>query len=306
MLELYLEATQERDDMCVDDVIFDEIKMEKLGFAYPNFTEYELKYFDILLRKLELSPKQTEYELNTIHAIQEAKRNADHVPPIILKDVSLHLKKWSIYWIVGKNGAGKTTLMHLLMSYFRSYTGEIYRGAHEQKTLRLEHTEQSIAVIEQEPFLLRWFTIRQNLLLWVKKEYTDDELYTLLSHFDMDNQIRELRKWLDTVYSYDCNFSWWQNQILSLLRVYLQDKPVMILDEWTNQLDAENEAKIMDLLLEKKQDKIILIISHRMTSMQKTDYLYCLEDWSITSQGTPQELKNTDSLYAILWKQQIE
>jgi ABC-type transport system involved in cytochrome bd biosynthesis fused ATPase/permease subunit len=80
----------------------------------------------------------------------------------------------------------------------------------------------------------------------------------------------------------------------------------MILDEGTNQLDVENESKIMSLLLEHKKEKIILMISHRMTTLQKADYLYCLEEGIITDQGTPGALRKKDSLYARFWKEQVE
>ncbi len=154
--------------------------------------------------------------------------------------------------------------------------------------------------------MLRWFTIKQNLLLWVDKEYSDEELYDLLSMFDLDGKIRKLRNGLNTLYSYDCDLSWWQQQIIALLRVYLQDKPIMILDEGTNQLDATNEIKIMNLLLKNKQNKIIIMISHRMTTLNKADYLFCLEGWKITDQGAPWELRKKDTLFKRFWNEQVE
>lgn len=244
--------------------------------------------------------------LNKIYALQEAKAQANIIPQTILHDISLTFEKWNIYGIVGRNGAGKTTLMHLLMNYFHLPENTIQRWSIWNESLAFSFFEDNIAVIEQVPFILRWFTIRQNLLLWVSKNYSDEVLYELLAMFDLDDKIRTMRKWLDTLYSYDCDLSGWQQQIIALLRVYLQDKPVMILDEWTNQLDATNESKIMNLLLKNKKHKIIIMISHRMTSLQKADVLFCLEDGKIIDSGAPSELKKRDSLYRKFWNEQVE
>ena len=304
MLELYLDATHTPDGW-VSDISFDKITLCGLRFAYPTFTQYELKYFDIMLQKLELDDHLDEHALNKLHALQEAKKTAKEESIEVLHGLDCEFSRGSVYGIVWKNGAGKTTLMHLLMSYFNTYTGDIYRWDYKQWDLSFDHFEDHISVIEQEPFLLRWFSIRDNILAWVSAHVTDDYLYELLWRFGLDKVIREYRKWLDTIYSYDCNFSWWQEQLISLIRVYLQDKQVMILDEWTNQLDAENESKIMQMLLENKQDKIIIMISHRMTTLQKADYLYCLEKWTITDQWSPTELRNQDSLFAKFWDEQV-
>lgn len=307
ILELYLEATeQQHTQQDSSQIHYDYIKFNRLTFAYPQFTEYELKYFDILLKKIDQSTTKSDRKLNQLHAIQEAKEKSKEISPTILHNIDLMLSKGKIYGIVGRNWAGKTTMMHLLMNYFTLPPQSIVRGRHGNEDLWLDFFEQNIAVIEQDPFILRWFTIKQNLLLGVNKEYSDEQLYEILSMFDLDTKIRSMRKWLDTVYSYDCDLSWGQLQIISLLRVYLQDKPVIILDEWTNQLDANNEAKVMNLLLNNRDHKIIIMISHRMTSLQKADELLCLENGIITDRWTPKELKQRPSLYQQFRQEQVE
>ncbi len=307
ILELYLEATEQQHmEQDISQIHYDHITFNHLTFAYPQFTEYELKYFDILLKKIDQSTTKSDEKLNQLHAIQEAKEKAKEISPMILHDTHLTFNKGKIYGIVGRNWAGKTTMMHLLMNYFTLPPQSIMRGRHGNEDLWLDFFEQNIAVIEQDPFILRWFTIKQNLLLGVSKEYSDEQLYEILSMFDLDTKIRSMRKWLDTVYSYDCDLSWGQLQIISLLRVYLQDKPVMILDEWTNQLDATNEAKVMNLLLKNRDHKIIIMISHRMTSLQKADELLCLENGIITDRWTPKELKQRPSLYQQFRQEQVE
>lgn len=309
ILNLYLDATSQKDGILIDyeEIIYDSICIKNLKFAYPSYTTYELQYFDIMLKRLNMDKDTlSDYHMNKIHVLQEAKENATLPSPIILDDVSLQLKKWNIYGIVGKNWAGKTTLMHLLMNYFHLENNSIMRWSVPSNKLPFQFFEENIAVVEQQPFILWGFTLKQNILLWVKQKYDDEELYVLLKMFDLDEKIRKFRKWLDTVYSYDCDLSWWQLQIIALLRVYLQNKPVMILDEGTNQLDATNELKIMNLLLDNKKDKIIVMISHRMTSLQKADMLFCLENGRIKDFWSPNELKKRKSLFQKFWNEQVE
>jgi ATP-binding cassette subfamily B protein len=77
------------------------------------------------------------------------------------------------------------------------------------------------------------------------------------------------------------------------------------MDEWTNQLDAENEILVMEELLKNKADKIIIFITHRMTSIRKADKIFCLENWNITDQWTHQELLKWDNIYKSFWEKQV-
>lgn len=308
ILNLYLDATKQKDQVeLIQTIKYDSIILNNLTFSYPSFTGYELQYFDIMLKRLDESQeKLNEFQLNKLHALQDAKNQKDYKESLVLDNVAMEFIKGNVYGIVGRNGAGKSTMMHLIMNFFNLPNNTILWWKTGNEKLWFRFFEKNIAVIEQDPFMLRWFTLKQNLLLWVSKNYTDDQLYDLLHMFDLDTKIRKLRNGLDTLYSYDCDLSGWQQQIIALLRVYLQDKPVMILDEGTNQLDATNEIKIMNLLLQKKKNKIVIMISHRMTTLNKADYLFCLEDGKITDQWTPTELRKKESLFKRFWNEQVE
>ena len=77
---------------------------------------------------------------------------------------------------------------------------------------------------------------------------------------------------------------------MAFIRLLLQDRPIVIMDEGTNQLDAENEILVMNKLLEKKSEKIIIFITHRMSTISRADDIYCLEHHSITHHGAHSEL----------------
>jgi ABC-type multidrug transport system fused ATPase/permease subunit len=136
ILELYLEATeQQHAKQDSSKMQYDRIIINHLTFAYPQFTEYELKYFDILLKKIDKSTTKSDKKLNQLHAIQEAKEKAKEISPIILHNTHITFEKGKIYGIVGRNGAGKTTMMHLLMNYFTLPSKSIMRGRHGNEDL---------------------------------------------------------------------------------------------------------------------------------------------------------------------------
>jgi ABC-type multidrug transport system fused ATPase/permease subunit len=127
-----------------------------------------------------------------------------------------------------------------------------------------------------------------------------------LDRFHLWEKIRKTSSGLDVTVGERTWFSGWQEQLLVLIRILLQDRPILIFDEWTNQLDADNELMVMDELLKNKQDKIIIFITHRMTTMRRADYIYCLEEGLITNQWKHDELLAKDSIYARFWKKQVE
>lgn len=122
----------------------------------------------------------------------------------------------------------------------------------------------------------------------------------------MDKKIRQSSRGLDSEIGKDIEFSGGQNQILSIIRILLQDRPILVLDEGTNQLDAENEALVMKHLLRKRTGKIILFITHRMNTIARSDEVLCMEHGKITAHGKPADLlKQNDNPYARFYRTQI-
>jgi ABC-type multidrug transport system fused ATPase/permease subunit len=140
----------------------------------------------------------------------------------------------------------------------------------------------------------------------VFEKVSDKKIVELLEKFHLKKKIFKNRQWLDAQIWYDNDFSWWEKQILVLIRTMLQDRKILIMDEWTNQLDAENEALVMNELLKNKSDKIIIFITHRMTSIRKADKIFCLEKWKITNKWTHAELLKSWNIYKEFWDKQVE
>ena len=86
-----------------------------------------------------------------------------------------------------------------------------------------------------------------------------------------------MRLGLDSNLGWDDDLSGGQKQLIAIIRIILQDRPILILDEGTNQLDAENEMRVMNRLLRDKADKIVIFITHRMSTIRSADGIFCME-----------------------------
>jgi ABC-type multidrug transport system fused ATPase/permease subunit len=263
----------------------------------------ELKYLEIIENRIK--SYWGKYEENELHLIEESKKEILEKSPIILERTNLVFVKWKTYWLVGKNWAWKTTLTSLLFNSFDNYTWKIFIDSKELREFKRDFFNDNISLVSQIPYVIEWLTIRENLLLWVNKKYEDEYILSLLDKFWLKKKILKNRKWLDVRLWYDNNFSWWEKQLIVLIRTILQDKKVIIMDEWTNQLDAENELLVMSELLKYKHDKIIIFITHRMTTIRKSDLIYCLENWQITDYWNHKTLLSRDNIYSKFWRKQV-
>ena len=283
------------------------INVHDLTFAYPKVSSEELAAYQIMIKRLQAygAKKITTTIKDKISYMQDAFEEVDKPCHPVLKHISCSFEKWKVYGIVWHNGAGKTTLMALLMNYFPNYEGNISYNNTTIKELDPSSCPDLFSVIMQDPFVFYFLSIKENLLLGVHKEYSNEELYEYLEEFWLANKVKKMRKWLDSSIGYDSDFSWGEKQIIVLIRILLQDRSILIVDEWTGQLDAQNEMRIMKKLLAKKEEKIVIFIAHRMSVMKHVDTILCIEKWEITDIWTPKELLARPSLYKSFWDYQI-
>lgn len=314
-LDLYLKMTtpwspsRSKSDLVLIPT-YDELQtlsINHLTFAYPKISPEELEAYQIMIKRLQSywEKKVSELIKDNISFMQDAFDSSKKPPVPVLKDVSYTFEKGKVYGIVWYNGAGKTTLMTLLMNYFPEYKWDIFYNTTNLKNVDSSSCPNLFSVIMQDPFIFYFLSIRDNLLLWVNKSYSDEELFVYLAEFHLEEKVRKMRKWLDSTIWYDSEFSGGEKQLLVLIRVLLQDRPILIIDEGTWQLDAQNEMRIMKKLLKKKNEKIIIFIAHRMSVMKHVDTILCMEGWKITDIGTPNDLLARPSLYKSFWEYQI-
>ena len=227
---------------------------------------------------------------------------------IVLKNINLNLQQGKIYGIVGQNGAGKTTLMKLIKRTIDPTSGKIIvSNSKELKTIDPLHWKNYIGNVNQDNFLWEALTVRENLLLGLNQteiaNFTDERIFEVIKKIGLSHKITSL----DLIIGENLELSGGEKQLLELARVVLQKKPLIILDEATNQLDAGKEEIVLNLLQELKQEAIIIFITHRMTTTKKCDQVIVLENGVITATGSPNQLLEAkeENLFQSFWRKQI-
>ncbi len=195
----------------------------------------------------------------------------------VLKGINFSLKKGEIIGIEGKSGCGKSTLFKLLLHFEEPNSGTIKYNGENISSYSREAISKNITLFSQTTYLFKK-TIRYNLNL-AKPGSSDEELYKALAKAGLEEKIRSLKNGLDTeINDLGDNLSSGEKQRLGLARIFLADTPVILLDEATSNVDAYNEAYILNQLKKEKEDKAIIIISHRPTSLSICDNIYHMKD----------------------------
>lgn len=226
----------------------------------------------------------------------------------VLEDINYTFKKGQIYGLVGYNGAGKTTLTKLIKRTIDPSSGQILVNNTELKHIEPNFWKNYLAAIEQENFLWESLTVKENLLLGLtaaeSQKIADKQLHKIIKQVGLADKISDL----NLIIGENLELSGGQKQLLEIARVILQQKPILILDEGTNQLDAEKEQLVLDLLQQAKKQAIVIFITHRMTTTKKCDQILVLENGQITATGTPEQLLEAKqkNLFKTFWETQVQ
>ncbi len=195
----------------------------------------------------------------------------------VLKNVSFSLKKGEIVGIEGKSGGGKSTLFKLLLHFEKPNSGNVSYNGKDISSYSREALAKNVTLFSQSTYLFK-NTIRYNLCI-AKENASDEELYSALSKAGLSEKIKSLKDGLDTqINDLADNLSSGEKQRLGLARVFLANTPLILLDEATSNVDAYNEAYILSQLKKEKENKAILLISHRSSSLSVCDKVYHLKD----------------------------
>ncbi|GAB4148545.1 MAG: hypothetical protein OHK0017_11340 [Patescibacteria group bacterium] len=321
----------------------ESIRFEQVSFTYPKFFEEEQAYLEQMQirvglksgpqldlsgsdsvidrrqlmyrnwRRLQskIAPKhvhpwvrrQLQDEFKELESMfQQAQENK-----VVLNDLSFELKAGKVYGIVGYNGAGKTTLTKLIKRTVDPSEGKIFINDRSLITVDPLAWKDSIASIEQQSFVWETLSVRDNLLLGMKRpaeSVFDEELWQALAKVGLEKDVTNL----DAIFGEGLEMSGGQKQLLEIARVYLQKKPLVILDEGTNQLDAVKESGILAVLHEIKKHSVVIFITHRMTTCSRCDEILVLDNGQLAAQGTHDQLLNSEkyNLYQKFWSIQVD
>ena len=195
----------------------------------------------------------------------------------ILTDVNSRIKKGETLGIMGRSGSGKSTLLKLLMRFWDPQEGSISINGINIKDINTQSLYSNIDYMTQTTILFAG-SIRDNLRI-AKADASDEEIYEALRKASIDEDIRKLEHGLDTrVSDLGDNFSGGERQRIGLARCFLTDSQLLLLDEPTSNLDSYNEAIILKSLVEGIQDKTIVMVSHRESTMGVCDRIIRVKD----------------------------
>ena len=222
----------------------------------------------------------------------------------ILKNVSFTINPKETCAFVGATGAGKTTILSLLVRNYEIQKGEILIDGINIKDIKIESLRKAIGQMLQDVFLFSG-TIKSNITL-NNDEFSDEKINRVCKYVNADQFVSKLEKGLDSeVIERGENFSQGQRQLLSFARTVIHDPQILILDEATANIDTETERLIQDSLEKMKSIGTMLIVAHRLSTIQNADKIICLQNGKIVESGNHQELLKNKGYYYKLYELQL-
>lgn len=226
----------------------------------------------------------------------------------ILKDVSFKMENGKHYALVGQNGAGKTTIIKLLTGLYSEYTGEILINGKELRCYTKAQQKGMFTVVYQD-FIRHALTVRENCELANPcGTISEEQIMTLLDKFELSDVVNEYSNGLDTslgkVKKDSVDFSGGQWQKLAIIRALLGEKKVQILDEPTAALDPKMESEVYELFQEMTDDRMTILISHRLGFAKKVDHIIVFSNGTVLEQGDFVNLMNKQGLFYQMYQEQ--
>ncbi|MEM7134039.1 MAG: ABC transporter ATP-binding protein [Chloroflexota bacterium] len=218
-----------------------------------------------------------------------------------LDNVSIEMDEGSITALVGLSGAGKSTVARLIPRFWDVDSGTIYVGDVDVRQMSSDTLMKQVSFVFQNPFLLH-DTIRENIRLG-KPEATDDEVEAAARAAQAhDFIINELPNGYETkAGDRGTRLSGGQRQRITIARAILQDSPIVVLDEATAFADPENEAKIHAAIANLTAGKTLIVVAHRLSTIQDADQIVVMGKGKVAERGTHEVLVGLAGIYAKLW-----
>ena len=219
----------------------------------------------------------------------------------VLKDVSFTAKQGEVTALVGVSGSGKTSVLRLISRLYDYDGGSILIDGRDIKNISTDSLFKDISIVFQDVTLFNT-SILENIRLGNEKA-GDEEVKNAARLANCMDFIEKLPEGFDTkIGENGAELSGGERQRLSIARAFLKDAPILILDEISASLDVDNEKKIQDSLNNLIKNKTVIIISHRLKSIEKVDKIVVIDDGVVEDMGTHKELIEHSKVYKNLIK----
>lgn len=258
------------------------------------------RLMDMLLVEQEDKQGEEKFRLNDKLFIKDGAFSWNGRDYLFTK-IDIEIKKGRITSLWGKSGTGKSTLVNLIQRKYNLHKGKLYVDDVEANNISRYVYRTRIGVVPQSIKIFDG-TIAENILLGRKiKDYT--LLQNLINELGLSSFYENFEYGFATIVGEDGRkLSGGEQQIISLTRALLNKPDILIIDEGLSGIDIEYEKLIFDILRSYAKTNAVLLITHNLNSIMKSDYVYVLSEGKIIQQGKPQELITQDGLFKNIWE----
>ncbi|HHF0443999.1 TPA: thiol reductant ABC exporter subunit CydC [Haemophilus influenzae] len=235
------------------------------------------RVLSLLAEEPELKDVESAVDLKDVSCIEVENVNFAYGEEQILSDVSLSVKKGEILGIHGRSGSGKSTLLKLLMRFYDPKSGSIKINGETLPNINTCSLRDNMAYITQQTYIFNE-TIEENIRL-ARRDATLEEIMEAAKKASIHDFILSLPQGYQTkMTELGGNLSDGEKQRIGIARAFLHNAPIILLDEPTSNLDSLNEAMILKSLLDVKAEKLIILVSHRQSTMAICDQVIGIEN----------------------------
>ncbi len=221
----------------------------------------------------------------------------------VINNLSLSIPANSVTALVGPSGSGKSTVSRLIARFWDVSGGAILIGGRDVKTVDPEHLMTYMSFVFQDVVLFN-DTVINNIRVG-RHGATDDEVLRAAAMARCDEFIRAMPAGYDTVIGENgCTLSGGERQRISIARAFLKNAPIVMLDEATASLDAENEVLIQAAISELVKERTVIIIAHRLRTVMGADKIVVLDEGKVAEEGRGEELLSAGGLFSRMYRTQ--
>ena len=269
------------------------------NFDYIGMNASVAKKIDEILKLDEMADTTSKAELSDHTIVFEHVTFSYGEGQPVLKDVSFTVPDGKVTELVGVSGSGKSTAASLICRFWDITEGQICLGGVPLNQIPLSDLMSQISFVTQNTFLFKK-SIRENVMMG-NPEATEEEMMQAAKDAVCHDFIMRLPKGYDTVIDKETKLSGGEKQRITLARAILKNASVVILDEATAYIDADNEDLLQKALAKLSEGKTVLVIAHRLSSIKEADSIVVLEQGKVIDCGTHDELIRCCSPYQDMW-----
>lgn len=280
--------------------IFDPLTTALAGYAEFRYFEQAGERVVQLLREPVM---QGERQPPADHDVELKQVTFGYLDQPVLRDVSVSMPAGSFTALVGPSGSGKSTILRLIARFYDPEKGSVRMGGEDIRAMDPEALLSKVSMVFQDVYLFQ-DTIESNIRFG-RSDATREEIEEAARLACCHDFILKLPNGYDTMVGEGgSTLSGGEKQRISIARAILKNAPIILLDEATASLDPENEAEIQVAIDRLVRGRTVIVVAHRLKTVQHADRIVVLDHGRIVEQGCHDELLSFNGLYARLWRRQ--